>query len=85
MHQLVIGIAHELGMVEFEELFPLHLHDILEHNLWYFKNDGFCFIDKNGNGVSFAQKDFVDLINEFESNFNEMMDEWSRRNSKHEF
>jgi hypothetical protein len=84
LHQVVLGLSQELGMAEFEELFPLQLRSVLENSLWNFKNDGFCFIDEHGNGVSFTQKDFVDLINEFDSNFTELMDEWARRNSKQE-
>ena len=48
----------------------------------YFKNNGFCFIDENGNGISFTQEDFVDLMYEFDSNFIEIIDEWTRRNAK---
>ena len=82
LYQLVLAISQELGMAEFEELFPLHLRSVLGKSSWYFKNDGFCFIDEHGDGVSVTQKDFIDLINEFDSNFVAIMNEWTRRNSK---
>ena len=81
LHQLVLSLAQELGMTEFEELFPKYFYHILHNSPWYFKNNGFCFIDENGDGVSFTQKDFVDLMYEFDSNFTEIMDEWVRRNN----
>lgn len=81
---MVTGIAQELGMAEFEDLFPLHLYHIIENGSWYFKNDRFCFIDEHGNGDSFTQKGFADLIDEFDSNFTEIIDEWSRRNTGQE-
>ena len=82
LHQLVLSLAQELGMAEFEELFPKHFHHVLGNSSWYFKNNGFCFIDENGNGVSFTQENFADLINEFDSDFTEIIDEWARRNAK---
>ena len=82
LHQLVLSLAQELGMAEFEELFPKYFHQVLGNSSWYFKNNGFCFIDENGNGVSFTQENFADLINEFDSNFTEIIDEWTRRNAK---
>jgi len=82
LHQLVLSLAQELGMAEFEELFPKYFHHILGNSAWYFKNNGFCFIDENGNGVSFTQEDFVELMFEFDSNFTEIIDEWIRRNTK---
>lgn len=82
LHQLVLSLAQELGMAEFEELFPKYFHHILGNSAWYFKNNGFCFIDKNGNGVSFTQEDFVELMFEFDLNFTEIIDEWIRRNTK---
>ena len=82
LHQLVVGLSQELGMVEFEELFPKHFYGILSSSAWYFKSNGFSFIDENGNGVSFTQESFVDLIKEFDSNFVEIIDEWMRRNAK---
>lgn len=82
LHQLVLSLVQELGMAEFEELFPKYFHHILGNSAWYFKNNGFCFIDENRNGVSFTQKDFVDLMFEFDSNFTEIIDEWTSRNAK---
>lgn len=82
LQQLVLSLAQELGMAEFEELFPKHFHHILDNSAWYFKNNGFCFIDENGNGISFTQEYFVDLMNEFDSGFTEIIDEWTRRNAK---
>jgi len=82
LHQLVVGLSQELGMAEFEELFPKHFYGILSGSAWYFKNNGFSFIDENGDGVSFTQESFVDLIREFDSNFVEIIDEWMRRNAK---
>jgi len=82
LYQLVISLAQELGMAEFEELFPKYFYTILGNSTWYFKNNGFCFIDENGNGVSFTQEDFVELMFEFDSNFTEITDEWARRNAK---
>ena len=83
LRQLVVGLSQELGMAEFEEIFPNHFHAILGGSAWYFKNNGFCFIDEKGNGISFTQEDFVDLIKEFDSNFVEIIGEWMRRNAKH--
>ena len=82
LHQLVLGLSQELGMDNFIELFPLRIRSILENVPWYFKNDGFSFIDECGNGISLTQKDFTDLIAEFDSNFTEILDEWKRRNSQ---
>ena len=82
LHQLVLSLAQELGMAEFEELFPKYFHHIFGNSAWYFKNNGFCFIDENGNGLSFTQKDFVELMFEFDSNFTEIIDEWASRNAK---
>jgi len=82
LYQLVISLAQELGMAEFEKLFPKKIHTVLNNSMWYFKNNGFCFIDENGDGVSFTQTDFMDLINEFDSNFVEIIDEWIRQNTK---
>ena len=82
LYQLVLGLAQELGMTEFEELFPKNFRQILNNSAWYFKNNGFCFIDENGNGVSFTQEDFVELMFEFDSNFTEIIVEWTRRNTK---
>lgn len=79
LNQLVVSLAQELGMAEFEELFPTHLRNVLGHSAWYFKNNGLCWIDENGNGVSFSQKQFIDLLNEFDSNFVAILDEWIRR------
>jgi ribosomal protein S18 len=82
LHQLVVSLSQELGMAEFEDLFPKHFYGILGGSAWYFKNNGFSFIDEHGNGVSFTQESFVDLIKEFDSNFVEIIDEWMRRNAK---
>ena len=82
LHQLVLGLSQEIGMADFVELFPLRIRGVLENYSWYFKNDGFSFIDECGNGISFTQKDFTDVITEFNSNFTEILDEWKRRNSK---
>ncbi len=80
--QLVVGLSQELGMAEFEEIFPKPFYGIMTGSAWYFKNNGLCFIDEKGNGVSFTQEDFVDLIKEFDSDFVEIIDEWIRRNAK---
>ena len=82
LHQLVLSLAQELGMAEFEELFPKYFHHILSNSAWYFKNNGFCFIDESGNGVSFTQENFIELMFEFDSNFTEIIDEWVSRNTK---
>ena len=82
LHQLVLCLAQELGMADFEELFPKQFHYILGNSAWYFKNNGFCFIDENENGVSFTQEDFVNIMYEFDLNFTEIIDEWARRNAK---
>ena len=81
---MVLGISQELGMAEFEALFPLRLYAIAKNGSWYFKNDGLSFIDADGNGDSLTQKDFAQLIGEFDSNFSEMIEEWGRRNAKQE-
>ena len=82
LRQLVVGLSQELGMAEFEDIFPNDFYVILGGSAWYFKNNGFCFINEKGDGVSFTQEDFVGLIKEFDSNFVEIIDEWTRRNAK---
>ncbi len=84
LRQLVLGVSQELGMAEFEVLFPLQLHAIAQSGTWYFKNDGISFIDEDGNGNSITQKDFTELIGKFDSNFSEIIEEWKRRNAKQE-
>ena len=82
LNTLVISIAQELGMNEFEELFPIHLRNILGHSSWYFKNNGLVWIDKKGDGVSLSQNEFASMLDEYDSNFVEILDEWIRRKSK---
>ncbi len=82
LNQLVISLAQELGMVEFEELFSTRLRDVLDQSSWYFKNNNLNWIDDKGNGVSIAQNEFVNLLNEFDSNVVAIMDEWLRRKNK---
>jgi len=82
LNTLVISLAQELGMKEFEELFPIHLRNILGHSAWYFKNNGFCWIDEKGNGVSLTQNEFVSMLNEYDANFDAILDEWIRRKNK---
>ena len=84
LHHLVSGLSQELGMSEFEQLFPKHFNYILNNSNWYFKNDGFCFINENGDGVSFTQEGFVSLMSEFDSNFTEIINEWKRRKDRQE-
>ncbi len=81
---MVIGISQELGMDEFKDLFPLRLHAVMESSSWYLKDGGICIIDEDGNGDSFTQKEFADVIEEFDSNLAEIIEEWVRRNSKRE-
>jgi hypothetical protein len=82
LNTLVISLAQELGMKEFEELFPTKLCNVLGHPTWYFKNNGLCWIDEKGNGVSLPQNEFVSMLNEFDSNFVAILDEWIRRKNK---
>ena len=84
LRQLVLSLAQELGMSEFEELFPKQFHYILNNSKWYFTNNGFCFINENGDGISFMQEDFTVLMIEFDSNFTAIIDEWKRRNDRQE-
>jgi hypothetical protein len=82
LNQLVTSLAQELGMAEFEELFPPHLRDVSGYSARYFKNGRLTWIDSKGNGVSVSQNEFVDLLNEFDSNFVEIVNEWTRRKNK---
>ncbi len=82
LNQLVTSLAQELGMAEFEDLFPTHLRNVLDYSARYFKNERLTWIDNKGNGVSIPQNEFVDLLNEFDSNFVEIINEWTRRKNK---
>ena len=82
LNTLVISLAQELGMNEFEELFLIHLRNILGHSAWYFKNNGLVWIDENGNGVSLSQNEFVSMLCEYDSNFLAILDEWICRKNK---
>jgi hypothetical protein len=82
LNQLVTSLAQELGMAEFEKLFPTHLRNVLGYSARYFKNERLTWIDNKGNGVSISQNEFIDLLNEFDSNFVEIVNEWTRRKNK---
>jgi len=82
LKQLVISLAQELGMKEFEELFPTPLRNILGHSSWYFHNNELVWIDEKGNGVSLTLEDFKELLEEFDLNFCAIIDEFIRRKKK---
>jgi hypothetical protein len=82
LNQLVTSLAQELGMAEFEELFPAHLRNVLGYSARYFKNEQLTWIDNKGNGVSISQNEFIDLVNEFDSNFVDIINEWTRRKNR---
>ena len=54
LNQLVTSLAQELGMAEFEELFPTHLRNVLDYSVRYFKNNRLTWIDNKGNGISIS-------------------------------
>lgn len=83
LNQLVISLAQETHLPDFEKLFPKHFRNILGHSALYFKNNEFCYFDENKNEISLTQEEFVDLMNETDVNFLAITDEWARRKSKH--
>jgi len=85
LNQLVISLAQEVKLPDFEKLFPKHFRNILGHSAWYFENNKFCYFDENKNEISLTQEEFVDLMNETDVNFLAITDEWVRRKSKQDW